>query len=87
MNSPITGDGGGGGGCATSCRILWLQIRHSSIGLIRVRLKREAGENLQNVRHCSIITHSNWASFSSVSPFLFLVVILLGPVHGADAVN
>ncbi len=34
---------------------------------------KRSSTNLQNVRHCSIITHSKWASFPSVSLCLFLL--------------
>lgn len=46
---------------------------------------QRSSRKLWNVTHCSIITHSKWASFSCYPLCLF--VILSGPVHSSDPAN
>jgi hypothetical protein len=43
--------------------------QHNSVGLISttVATKKSGSTNLQNVRHCSIISHYKWASSSPAS--------------------
>lgn len=71
--------------CDLLLRILLLEIQYSPIGLIMISLEGEALQTskMSDTAVPSLIVNG----LLSPAPFVFFVVILLGPVHSSDAGN